>query len=113
MTAHRDVIVEALIELADASYQQRVWAADDPNEMLSFVECIERLFDDSGLAIALSHGSAFGPPVDEQMRALGQLVDSVDAGQPVGQPLQDPAQAECRRLAGAILRGLPELLGPG
>lgn len=62
MTAHRDVIVEALIELADASYQQRVWAADDPNEMLSFVECIERLFDDSGLAIALSHGSAFGPP---------------------------------------------------
>lgn len=107
MTNYRNLIVEALIELADGSYQERIWTGAEPAEMSSFSECIERLFDDSGLTLALSRGNVFGPEVDAQLRTLGELADSVDALQPVGQLLQDPKLAECRRLSREILRRLP------
>jgi hypothetical protein len=49
-----DHVRAVLDELADDQYQSRVWTGKDPaGEMSSFVECVERLFDDSGLDDAL------------------------------------------------------------
>lgn len=55
MQVYRDRVIDALNELADRDYQERVWSGLDPRLMSSLTECIEELFDDSGLVKAL-HG---------------------------------------------------------
>lgn len=71
-------ILDALTELADRSYQERVWAGLAAAEMSSFEECAERLFDDSGLSIALEQGTVFGVEVDGLLRDLSRNVVEFD-----------------------------------
>lgn len=112
MSVYLHVIIDALSELADTSYQERVWAGQSASEMSSFDECVERLFDDSGLVVALDQGMVFGDEADALFRQLGRLIESVEVARPVGQLLRDPALDECRQLAGRILREL-STDGPG
>ncbi len=98
--------MDALAELADLAYQERVWSGRDPHAMSSLVECEEALFDDSGLARALERGGAFGRSIDAKLRQLGALLDEVDATQPVSSLLCDGVLAECRALAADVLRDL-------
>lgn len=111
MLVNRKLLLEALTELVDFPYQERVWAGHDADAMSSFAECIEALFDDSGLATGLSRGVVFGSSVDVQLRLLSTLVETIDAGQSVDDLLRDEVLVVCRHLAGDILRMLTEPMG--
>lgn len=108
MSVYTNVIVDALSELADTSYQERVWAGHSPTEMSSFDECVERLFGDSGLATAMDQGPVYGDETDGLLRELGTLVDSVRADGQVDHLLRDPALVDCRSLAARILEALTD-----
>lgn len=106
MRIDRSLIVQALTELADAAYQERIWAGRDPRVMSSLTECVEQLFDDSGLEHALERGTVFGPSVDEKLRVLGTRLSMVDATQPVTQLLHDKGLIQSQGLAADILHDL-------
>ena len=103
MNGDGDVIVDALRELADAEYQERVWAGHSLTEMSSFDECVERLFEDSGLAIGMAKGPVYGGGPDGLLRELDTLVGSVRADGRVEELLRDPVLVRCRSLAARIL----------
>lgn len=106
MRIDRSMIVEALTELADPAYQERIWAGQDPLLMSSLTECVEQLFDDSGLALALERGPVFGESVDEKLRALGTRLSSVDGTQPLAVLLRDQGLIVSQGLAADILNDL-------
>lgn len=108
MSVFNTLIRDALSELADTAYQERVWAGHSPTEMSSFDECVERLFDDSGLAIALDQGTVYAVEVDDLLRELGTVVGSVRADGDVEDLLRDPALVQCRSLAARILDALTD-----
>lgn len=105
-----DVVRSALHELSDVEYQSRVWTGrGGANEMSSFVECVSRLFDDSGLDLALERNQRiYGSGIDDDLRALGDLVAKVDSSRTPDQILRDPLMSQVRDLAAAILRELDE-----
>lgn len=103
MTFDRPAVVHALKELSDRDYQELVWMGKDPNRMSSFIECVERLFDDSGLDRVLRTGAAFTPEIDEQLRHLSRLVDEIDEYQPDDQLLRDPKLLESRVVSARVL----------
>ena len=67
MTVLTDAVRSALRELSDVEYQRRVWTGrDGDNEMSSFLECVSRLFDDSGLDLALERDQTiYGSEIDD------------------------------------------------
>ncbi|WP_152364964.1 hypothetical protein [Microlunatus speluncae] len=100
---YTDLVMDALAELADPAYQERVWTGRSPGEMSSFVECLEFLFDDSGLAVALDRGAVFGPEIDAQLRTLAELARQIGRDtEPFERLAADPRFIECRRIAGAV-----------
>jgi len=101
---NRDLILSALKELSDPDFQIRAWSGDEPGVMASFVECVEALFDDSGLLHALAEGVAFSNDVDEKLRQLDAELDMVDDTQPTEALLSDPGMARVRETAKSILR---------
>lgn len=100
----------ALDELSDLEYQSRVWTGrGSEGEMSSFVECVERLYDDSGLELALEAGrSTFGSPIDDELRDLGALVVKIDSDQGPDELISHPKMRLVRDRAAAILRALEE-----
>jgi len=67
------LIVRALTELSDLSYQERVWLRENPmsHEMSSLEETGAKLFNDSGLDVALEHEHVvFALSLDEKLRRL-------------------------------------------
>jgi hypothetical protein len=108
VSVYTNVVLDALSELADAAYQERVWAGHSPTEMSSFDECVERLFDDSGLATAMDQGTVYGDETDGLLRELSTLVGSVPADGEVDHLLRDPAMIECRSLAERIREALTD-----
>lgn len=114
MSVGLQVILDALSELADTAYQERVWAGHSVAEMSSFDECVERLFDDSGLATALGRSTVFGGEADALLRDLSRRVDSIESARPIDCLLTDSALVECRLLAARILQVLQHPAdGPG
>jgi hypothetical protein len=72
---NRDLIIDALRELSDADYQERVWLGGSTTEMSSLTEAASSLFDDSGLDAVLQNGQrAFSPVMDAQLRELQSLL---------------------------------------
>lgn len=55
----RQLVKEALAELADAPFENRVWLAEEGPEIGSIVVTMGQLFDDSGLGDALNEGGEF------------------------------------------------------
>jgi predicted lipoprotein len=100
----------ALGELSDEQYQSRVWTGHAAGDaMSSFVECVERLFDDSGLDDALEAGKrVFGSPIDEQLSALGDLVAKIDGSQAPDEIIAHPRMQLVRDRAAAIAQAIDE-----
>jgi hypothetical protein len=105
-----DQVRAALNELSDVEYQARVWTGRGAgDEMSSFVECVERLFDDSGLEQALDAGdSVFGSQIDEQLRALGDLLVKIDSAQAPDELIDDPRMRLVRQRAASIAQAIDE-----
>jgi hypothetical protein len=105
-----DAVRSALAELSDLDYQSRVWTGRDPrDEMSSFVECVSRLYDDSGLEHALDDGQdVFGAAIDHGLRTLGGLVAKVDSSQAPDAMIVDPLMQRIRVEAAAVLQALEE-----
>lgn len=105
-----DAVRSALAELADLEYQSRVWTGRDPRgEMSSFVECVSRLYDDSGLEQALcADQSVFGLAIDHELETLGELVAKVDSSQAPDATIADPRMQRIRSQAAAVLRALED-----
>jgi hypothetical protein len=105
-----DQVRSALDELSDLEYQSRVWTGRGARgEMSSFVECVERLFDDSGLELALEAGEpVFGPQIDEKLREFGDLLVKIDGGESPDELISHPKMRLARDRAAAILRAIDE-----
>ena len=102
--AQSHMVKEALAELADAEYRERVWLAAD-GEVSSPEESFCQLFDDSGLGHALdSGGGAFNASIDDKLRALDQLPTKAAAGTPAPRDVLDHDEIDVvRGLAAAAL----------
>lgn len=104
------MIRQDLADLANASYQWRVWTGRDPDMMDSLVERVESLFTDSGLGEALESGAVFGDPIDSAFRTLGSVVDrlmELEDHRPIEEVLAMPEAERCRRIAQSLLEMLP------
>jgi hypothetical protein len=108
MSVYTETVRNALVELADAEYQQRVWSGESAeNEMSSFDEAVERLFGDSGLGLALDRTDpVYGSQIDDEFRRLDHLVGRIDGARSPSEILRDPLLSEVRTLASEILRAL-------
>lgn len=104
----------ALRELSDVEYQSRVWTGQDAGgEMSSFAECVSRLYDDSGLELALDDDQhVFGSSIDHDLRTLGTLVLQIDSSQGPEETVADPRMRRVRELAGTILHDVEEAHDP-
>lgn len=100
----------ALEELSDESYQRRVWTGrGGDNEMSSFIECVSRLYDDSGLDLALERDQPiFGTTIDADLQALGDLIARMDSSRSPDEIVGDPVMSRVRDRATAILQALDE-----
>lgn len=94
-----DTLIDGLDELSDADFQERVWTGRSETQTSSFDECVERIFGDSGLDLALARGTVVDPSTDERLR-------EVDEHQPVERLLRTPELLRCRSLAASILCAL-------
>lgn len=105
MTNVIDAVVEdALRELADESDQRRLWLAAEGPEVSSFIECASRLFEDSGLILALEDGATvYTPEIDAAFTRLDRLLSRIDGRHPPEDILNDPRLGEARALARQLL----------
>ena len=100
---------EALSELSDRAYQERVWMASEGPEVGSLTEAISGLYDDSGLGRALDRGQeVYGPQIDNLLVELRRLLKRVDDRRAPMAILQDPQMNRVRNLASDILRRLTD-----
>ena len=108
-SVERHLVKEALAELADAPFQQRVWLAGTGPEVGSVVETMSQLFDDSGLGDAIDAGGevVFSVEVDELLTALEIEVRSLASGaRPPSEILADVRLPKIRALAAEALFGI-------
>lgn len=102
-----ELVEDALRELADESEQRELWLAAEGPRVSSFVECVSRLWDDSGLGDALDGaGEVYSAAIDEQFRELGRTTDRIDGSSPPNEILADPHLAKARLLARRLLANM-------
>jgi len=100
----KDKVIHYLRELADETFQQRVWAGRSPTEMSSFSEAVCGLFDDSGLGDALDRdGTVFTDEIDGLFRELDVAIHKVDASCPAERFIRSPEMARVRRWSAHLL----------
>jgi hypothetical protein len=97
-----DVVI-SLAELASALFQEQVWMRPSTRWESSYVECISRLFDDSGLQDALRLGNVFGEEIDDHLRRIDDLTDRIDFKRSHEDIVRDPDFKVCSRIAANIL----------
>lgn len=102
-----ELVEDALRELADESYQRELWLAATGPEVSSFIECHSRLFDDSGLGLALdAPGVVYDSDIDERLRDLARILAGIDDSRPPEAILGDPQLGRARAIASALLEEL-------
>jgi hypothetical protein len=102
-----ELVEDALRELADGPYQRRLWLASGGEEVSSFTECVCRLWDDSGLVLALERAHAvYTPEIDNHLRELGVVLRGIDDSRPPKAILKDPQLHRARVLAQSLLLDL-------
>jgi hypothetical protein len=108
MTRIVDELVEhALRELADESSQRQLWLATTGPTVSSFTECISRLLDDSGLAMALDAGElVYDNLIDAELRALSEVIRGIDDVRDPRVILDDPELNRVRVIAADLLKRL-------
>jgi hypothetical protein len=110
MTVYRTVVVQALSEIADRAYQEKVWLASAGPEVGSLVEAVSQLFDDSGLADALGKRTVFSVEVDEMLVNLDRrLAPLIKSNRDPLEVLGDPRLAAIRELAAQALFAIVRL----
>ena len=103
MPVHANLVTAFLRDLSDKEFQEQAWTGKLDGVTASFDECVNGLFDDSGLGDALDTGSVYSDDVDDDLRRLGDLVDRIDARRSAEAILDDPDLALVRDLARDIL----------
>lgn len=96
-------VIVSLAELASPLFQLKVWVRPSTEWESSYVECIARLFDDSGLQGALHSGVVFGDEVDDLLRTIDALTDSIDFRRPEEDIVADPEFRSCSEIAANVL----------
>lgn len=97
-----ELIIELLDELADSSYQRRVWLAEAGPEIGSFDEHVSQLFDDTGLGDRLDSGAASDEMSKESigcLRRLSDMVSGFDRDRPVEVVIDSIEMEQIRRCA--------------
>ena len=76
-------LVEGLRDLADRSFQERVWIRGEGPEVPDFVELVCQIFDDTGLGDLLASGQAdraLGTEAATELAKLSALLDAIPEG---------------------------------
>lgn len=104
-----ELVEDALRELADEAAQRDLWLSVGESDVSSFGECIDRLWNDSCLVLALEgDGVVYAPHIDDRFRALDQLLRRLDARRAPDEILEDPLLRDVRALAQDLLSTLRE-----
>lgn len=102
-----EIVVSALRELADESYQRRVWVEGSKTEVSSMNEAAAALFNDSGLGEAIESSQVtFSQEIDADLRRLrGMLRRSLDTQVDRGTEvvIGSPEWKVVRHLAGQLV----------
>ena len=104
-------IRETLVELADITYQKRVWLGHSTNEVSSFVEAVCHLYDDYDLRGFLSTQLEDRKNKSEILQAFGELrkaVDAVNESWREAEIVESPEMEVVRKLASQALALLDE-----
>lgn len=106
-----ELVEDALRELADASYQRKLWLAADGPEVSSLEECISRLWNDSGLGLALdgSQPVVYSSEIDDHLRELRRVLSRIDPLRPPETILEDPSLHHAQSAASKLLQDIREL----
>lgn len=105
------LVLDALRELSDPSFQVRVWLRREGEEISSPGETVNQLFDDSGLGDLLEDGLVFSEEADSALRKLGKYVDTIDFERSVAEILADGRWQEVRQLASKAMSEVSRALG--
>lgn len=103
---YKNILIQALKELADRNYQERIWlnTGDKPTMTLSFVEAVNNIFDDALITDALQNNQiVFDKKVTQALQELDEAVDEVDEYQPEKDIIADPLMEIVRQKAANIL----------
>ncbi|MGQ0743551.1 MAG: hypothetical protein ACT4OS_04285 [Acidimicrobiales bacterium] len=104
------IVIDALVELADEEVQCRRWTATHGPEVGSFTEAVSHLLDDSGLGDALDIGKeVYGAPADGLLAELAVHLTRIDGSRSPEVVLADRQMDQVRRLAAVALA----LIGSG
>ncbi|MNT40424.1 hypothetical protein D3C72_1767370 [compost metagenome] len=113
---NNEMVLDCLAELSSREEQERLWLSTGAHgaEVSSPVEAFCRLFDDSGLGVALdgawrqrkggreiSDEPVYDVHIDERINALGELLRKIPIGSP--QLVIDSAEMADVRIAAAHL----------
>ena len=99
-----ELVEDALRELADEAYQRALWLASGGSEVSSLSECISRLWNDSGLILALEReNEVYSAEIDEHFRQLRALLRRIDDSRAPAAILQDPILDRARSMASELL----------
>lgn len=104
MAVLKELVRSGLEELSDTAFQERVWLGSSASEMSSFEECVSKLYEDSGLDLALENRQpVYRPDLDNELRELGALLSKIDGMRAPSDILTDPLMGRARILAAKIL----------
>ena len=108
----KTLLVECLRQLADRSFQERVWVRGEGPEVSSYVEMVCQLFDDTGVGELLDAGGAakaLGAEASQELAKLSGLLDGFPPGLDPASLLRSPAWTDVLRTAARA----GELVGGG
>lgn len=72
---NRALVIDALRELSNLDFQERVWVHGSSTEVSSMNEVAAALFNDSGLDVALEKTPiTFSPEADQELRQLRSML---------------------------------------
>ena len=101
-----DVLKWSLQELSDKELQENLWLGKIDGKMSSFSEAVCRVFDDSGLDIALkskAQCNSISTAAIAKLLELGQLVDNVSGMMSPEDILSHPLMNQIRKVSGESL----------
>jgi uncharacterized protein YfaA (DUF2138 family) len=100
---NKKLILECLKELADKSYQERVWTVSSGPEISSFTEAVNQLYGDSGLDTSFDKNeSVFGKDIDDKLKVFGTALQTIPHRRPPMDLINDDKMIPIRKTAANI-----------
>jgi hypothetical protein len=103
VTVYQELVLDGLAQLSATRGEQTAAWGGNSDEMTSFVEAVETLFDDSGLSDALLGGPVYSPEIDEALAQLQVALTPIDPYQPLEGLVNDPSLTAARAMAARLL----------